>query len=237
LSPSTSANEAWDVSIDIQRQGVLVTIQREAEKKRISETLDSIMNCGSELDAVLDEYDKIKGSPDRAGLCHDIAVAIMKAVHARGENAGWTWCRALLQGGVEHSWVAFGGWCIDMGDNDELRIWEEVHSEFLVDGSVKRLTAPQTIAWAEAIDILLVALRSDIARCNEVRQASFIASGSLITVPTPHVTTFPVEPVAWIGFTEIGFRGVAHGFDRSLTPAEERQVEALFPHHVLTWVP
>lgn len=126
-----------------------MTTQREANKKTVIDALNRLLNSGSGLDAVLDQYDKIKNAPDRFGLCHDIAVAIIIDLHRRGLADGWEWCRGTVDGGTDHSWVEYGGWCIDMGDDDELRVWEATHPEINIDGPVVRRSARETLTWAE----------------------------------------------------------------------------------------
>ena len=124
-----------------------MTTRREENKKKVSQTLEGLLESGSGLDAVLDEYDKIRNAPERFGLCHDIAVAIILDLHHRKLADGWEWCRGTVDGGTDHSWVEYGGWCIDMGDDDNLRVWEAVHPEINIDGQVVRRTTQETLAW------------------------------------------------------------------------------------------
>ncbi len=103
------------------------------------------------LDAALTRYQEVKDHPDRVGVCHNIAVAIVRDLHESGEADGWTWCQGNVDGGVNHSWAEYGGLRIDMGNRHKLRISAAGDADtFKVDGQVTRRDAAETVKWAEA---------------------------------------------------------------------------------------
>lgn len=126
-----------------------MTAQREANKKTVTDVLEQILNSSSRTDRVLDFYDAIKDRPEREGVCHDLAVALMQDLAERGVSHGWTWCRGPVFGGIDHSWIEHGGWCIDMGDDDQLRVWEAAVPQIQLDGPVERRDSQQTRQWIE----------------------------------------------------------------------------------------
>ena len=146
---------------------------RKENKRKVDEMLTSIMNCNSGLDAVLDQYDRIKNAPERVGLCHDLAVAIIHDLHQRGIGDGWTWCTGPVDGGIKHSWVEYGGWCVDMGDDDELRVWSMDAPEFKVDCPPERRSAIQAIAWAEEQEVRAPARSTEMATLSTRRGGPF----------------------------------------------------------------
>jgi Protein of unknown function (DUF2934) len=119
----------------------------------VTTTLKDLMVPGTELDVVLNEYQKVKNDPERVGLCHDIAVAIITDLHGLRRADGWVWCRGLVDGvdgSVEHSWVEYRGLLVDMGDNHRLRVSPESAPPFRIDGDIVRRSADDTVAWAAA---------------------------------------------------------------------------------------
>jgi hypothetical protein len=202
----------------------------------VTTTLAALKVPGSRLFTVLAEYDKIKDSQDRFGLCHDIAVAIVLDLHERGSSGGWMWCQGKVDGGLDHSWVEYRGLGVDMGDTHQLRVWTATANPyFTVRGPPRQRDAAQTLAWAEAVEALRAVLRGEITSIRDVRESAVIVSGSPTPVPDPHEVEFDVCHIARIGFSLPGLRGVAHGFDRPLAPDERKKVAALYPLHLLIW--
>ena len=104
----------------------------------VKAVLHELMTPGTGLDLVLTEYHRIQDDPERLGLCHDIATAIIADLCERGRAQGWTWCQALVDGGVDHSWVEFQGLRVDMGDNHKLRVSSAENPVFTVESRVVR---------------------------------------------------------------------------------------------------
>ena len=67
----------------------------------------------------------------------------------RGLAKGWVWCSAVVEPGVDHSWVEYEGCCVDMGDNHKLRIRSAAAPPFTITEPVERRDATQTKAWVE----------------------------------------------------------------------------------------
>ena len=69
--------------------------------------LTTLKRGRTRLRAALDEYERMKDSPERVGPCHNVAVAIMEDLQERGTTSGWTWCTGKVDGGLDHSWVEY----------------------------------------------------------------------------------------------------------------------------------
>jgi hypothetical protein len=124
--------------------------QRKEDERFIEGKLQAFMKPPFWLDAALIRYQEVKDHPDRVGVCHNIAVAIIRDLHENGEADGWTWCQGNVDGGVNHSWVEFRELRIDMGDQHKLRIRAESDADtFKIDGEVTRRNAAETVRWVE----------------------------------------------------------------------------------------
>ena len=112
----------------------------------IAGILKSLMVPGTALDAVLTHYkEQVEGTG--AGLCHNLAVAIIEDLYERGEAEGWEWCQASVDDGVDHSWVEHEGFCVDMGDNGKLRVRPVANRPFIVCSPITRSNPEETMKW------------------------------------------------------------------------------------------
>lgn len=142
----------YDLLISPDTPPFAMTNQAKDPKEHVIFTVGYLQNHSAAVKKVLIEYDKVKGQG--VGLCHDLAVAIMSELTQRHATEGWTWCRAEVDdgagGAVEHSWVEYAGWRIDMNERGILRFTKPGDpGNFTVVGTVTRRDAGETKAWAD----------------------------------------------------------------------------------------
>ncbi len=126
--------------------------QSEQDAQFIKTTLQRFMTPPFWLDAALVRYAEIKDRHERVGVCHNIAVAIMRDLQEHGGADGWTWCCGAVDGGVLHSWVECRGLRIDMGNEHKLRVRSPYDLDtFKIDDerAVVRRDGAEATRWAE----------------------------------------------------------------------------------------
>jgi hypothetical protein len=99
------------------------------------------------LDAALAEYAKIKNDRGDSGICHDIAIAIIRDLAEGNLADGWMWCSGNVDNGIPHSWVEYRKVRIDMDEKGGLRFCPNDQSAFTIDGAVIRKNSTQTLEW------------------------------------------------------------------------------------------
>jgi hypothetical protein len=115
-------------------------------KKKVIDTVAYLRRYSAGVRAVQAEFAKISGQG--VGLCHDMAVAIIDELVKQSGADGWKWCSGKVDDGVEHSWVEYGGYRIDMNDRGILRYTlPGDDGAFAVLGEVTRRNAAETMAW------------------------------------------------------------------------------------------
>jgi hypothetical protein len=129
-----------------------MTNQAVDPKAHVTFTVQHLQNHSAGVKKVLAAFQRVKGQG--VGLCHDLAVAIMDELTQRGAAEGWTWCNADVDdgagGAVEHSWVEYAGWRVDMNDRGILRFTRPGDAgTFTVVGAVTPRDAAETKAWAD----------------------------------------------------------------------------------------
>ena len=116
--------------------------------RKVIDTVAFLQEYSKRVRAVQSAYAKVKGQG--VGLCHEMAVAIIEELAQRKAADGWTWCSGKVDDDVDHSWVEYGEWRVDMNERGILRFTKPGDSgAFNVVGKVTRRDAARTTAWAD----------------------------------------------------------------------------------------